>query len=119
MEPGKTVYVSITGLELKSWRHIFRFGWHTMRSFQQAKKAEGNISAALNSINRVKHTRTVWENEAAMRAFAYSGAHRKAIAAFPAIATGKTFGYETEAVPDWDEVHDLWRKRGKDYNRQA
>ena len=50
-----------------------------------------------------------------MRAFIYSGAHKKAIKAFRSIATGKTFGFETATIPGWDEVHGLWRERGREY----
>ncbi len=67
------------------------------------------------TIDGVHHTLTVRESEAHMRRFLYRGAHREAIGAFPDIATGKTFGFETERVPDWSEVHALWRERGRAY----
>jgi hypothetical protein len=31
---------------------------------------------------------------------------------FPKIATGKTFGFTATEVPDWPEMHRLWRERG-------
>ena len=68
-------------------------------------------------VNGVHHTLTVWESEAAMRAFVTTGAHRRAIRAFPAMATGMTFGYETECPPAWNRVHDLWRQHGQAYGR--
>ena len=62
-----------------------------------------------------QHTLTVWESERAMRRFLYQGAHKQAIKAFPDIATGKTFGFETDRVPSWDEVPTLWAEHGREY----
>lgn len=110
------VYVSITGLKLKRPWHVLRFYRHAGPSLRQARRAEGNLSTDVKIIDGVHHTLTVWEDEAAMRAFLYAGAHRRAIKAFRSIATGKTFGFETDCVPTWDEVHALWRERGRDYD---
>ncbi len=119
MTEQKCVYVSITGLDLKRKRHVFRngfrFAWHAFLSMRQAKRASGNLQAEAKTIDGVHHTLTVRESEAHMRRFLYRGAHREAIGAFPDIATGKTFGFETERVPDWSEVHALWRERGRAY----
>lgn len=108
-----SVYISITGLELKGRRHFLRFWWHALRSMAQAKRADGNVSADARLINGVHHTRTVWRDEAAMRRFLVSGDHLKAMQAFAAIATGKTVGFNAHAVPDWDAVHRIWLSRGK------
>lgn len=113
---SNTYYVSITGLEVKGLIKTLRFWWHAIPSMSQAKTAEGIISADARAINGVQHTLTVWQNETYMRRFLYRGAHRRAIKAFPAIATGKTFGYETHQIPDWSEVHSLWQEHGKDYS---
>lgn len=109
------LYVSITGLRLKRPWHVFRFWRHAVAAMRQAQRAPGNLQASAKTIAGVRHTLTVWESKAAMRAFLYSGAHKKAIRAFPAIATGKTFGFEGDRVPNWDEVHRLWQERGRDY----
>lgn len=112
-----TVYVSITGLRLKGPWVAMRFWWHAIRSMTQAQAAPGNISASARMINGVNHTLSVWEDKAAMRRFMLSGPHGKAMRAFPAIATGSTFGFETarDAVPDWDQVHALWLEHGVEY----
>ena len=110
-----SLYISITGLRLKRPWHLIRFSWHAVRSLRQAKRAPGNLRAQARTINGIRHTLSVWQSEAAMRAFVHSGAHKRAIGAFGSIATGKTFGFETDTVPDWDEVHDLWRARGREY----
>ena len=107
------VYVSITGLTLKAPRHVVRFWWHAIRSMRQAQRAPGNLRTEARTINGVHHTLSVWTDETAMRAFLVRGAHRQAMAAFSSIATGRTFGYTTDRVPDWSEVHNLHVSRGK------
>ncbi|MEL7049533.1 MAG: hypothetical protein AAFO75_11340, partial [Pseudomonadota bacterium] len=99
----RLVYVSITGLELKSSWHALRFWWHAMPSMLQAKKADGNILADARIIGGVRHTLTVWESERAMKRFLYQGPHGKAIRAFPHFATGKTYGFATTEVPSWSD----------------
>jgi hypothetical protein len=106
------VYVSITGLELKSLVHAPAFWWHAIRSMGQAQSSPGLVSAEARLINGIHHTLTVWESEAAMRAYLTTGAHLAAMKAFHGIATGRTIGFLTEATPDWDEVHALWVLRG-------
>lgn len=110
-------YVSITGLRLKGMFSGPRFVWHALASMNQARRAPGNLRADARSINGVQHTLTVWEDKAAMRRFMLSGAHKQAMRAFPAIATGSTYGFETDddVALGWDEVHALWLERGVDY----
>lgn len=106
-------YISITGLQLKAKRHSLRFWWHAIGSMRQAQKAEGNLGIDARQINGVHHTRTVWTDEAAMRRYLVTGAHLKAMQAFGSIATGKTMGFESDQVPDWDEVHALWQTKAR------
>jgi hypothetical protein len=44
-----------------------------------------------------------------------NGAHLKAMQAFHKIATGKTYGYEAEVLPDWNEAFSLLETKGKNY----
>ncbi|MDB5643676.1 MAG: hypothetical protein JWN07_2993 [Hyphomicrobiales bacterium] len=107
-------YVSITGLTLRGRRHVVRFWWHAIRSMIQAKRAQGIRSADQRLIAGVHHTVTVWDDEAAMRAYLRSGPHLQAMRAFRQIATGKTIGFVAEAAPSWDEVHEIWVTRGRE-----
>ena len=109
------VYVSITGLKLRRPWHIFSFYLHATLSFRQARRAAGNLRSEARSIHGVHHTLTVWKSEAAMRAFLGTGAHARALKAFARMATGATFGFETDRVPSWDEIPRLWRERGRRY----
>lgn len=107
------VYVSITDLRIKRLWHLPRFYLHASRSFRQARNAPGLLRLEVRRIHGVHPTLTVWQNEAAMRAFLYSGAHRRAIRAFQGMATGMTFGFETDSPPGWDQVPALWREHGQ------
>jgi hypothetical protein len=107
-------YVSITGLRLKGPFAAPRFWWHALRSMAQARSAPGNISVDARNIDGVQHTLTVWTDEAAMRAYLVAGAHMQAMRAFRRIATGKTIGFTTSAVPSWAEARAVWDERGRD-----
>jgi quinol monooxygenase YgiN len=109
---GPERYISITGLELKRFWHALAFWVHAMRSMAQARAAAGNIRADARTINGVHHTLSVWTDRAAMRAFLTADHHAEAMRVFPKIATGKTFGFTATEVPDWPEMHRLWRERG-------
>ncbi len=108
-------YVSITGLQLKSVWSYPLFTWHAVRSMIQAKKADGNISADARKINGVYHTLSVWRDEDSMRNFLRSGTHKKAMGDFRKIASGKNFGYITDTIPNWSDVHQLWQEKSKAY----
>ncbi|MFG1425531.1 hypothetical protein [Roseixanthobacter glucoisosaccharinicivorans] len=108
------IYVSITGLKLKSAWRAPAFWWHAIRSLAQANGAAGNISVEARRINGIHHTLSVWQDEAAMRAYLTNGAHLAALRAFRAIATGKTCGFETDHRPSWDAVHGIWMTRGRE-----
>ena len=49
-----------------------------------------------------------------MKAYVASGAHLKAMVVFGQIADGKTFGWETDEMPDWSEALSRWDQEAKD-----
>ena len=73
----------------------------------------GLISVQARKIGGVHHTVTLWESEAAMRAYLVTGAHLGAIKAFHRLATGRTIGFECEAPPTWAQVPDLLASKGQ------
>lgn len=115
LETGPPVIVAITGLRLKRPWHIFRFTWLAIPAFNQARNSSGSLLVEAKTIRGVRHTLTVWNSRSDMTEFLYSGAHKRAIKAFPEIATGKTFSYESDSVPDWAEVHARWLEQGLEY----
>ncbi|WP_293575542.1 hypothetical protein [Phaeobacter sp.] len=105
---NQPVYVSITGLKLRRIWWMPLFWYHAVAAMTQAKSAPGCLRADARRINGVHHTLTVWDNKASMRAYLTTGAHLRAMPLFHRMATGKTFGFETVDIPDWEEVHRLW-----------
>jgi hypothetical protein len=72
------MFVSVTRLRLRSLRYFAPFVLQSVRSAGQARRADGNRSTELLRDARTTFwTLTVWRDEAAMRAFMMSGAHRK------------------------------------------
>ena len=109
------MYVSITGLRLRRWWHYPRFMMLAVPALGQARRADGNLHVAARTVRGVHHTLTAWRSRPQMQAYIRSGAHRVALGAFGRIATGRTFGYESDTLPDWDEVHRRWHEHGIDY----
>jgi hypothetical protein len=119
MEQASTnFHLSITGLRVKpGLMNRLRFHYHAVRSYTQAQKADGVLHVAAKRMNGVEHTITAWRDRQAMLAFVRSEAHLNAMKAFHRIAGGATLGYATERIPDWPEVHALWKERGVKYDR--
>ena len=73
-------FVSITRLRVRSWRYLPAFILQSFRSARQAGRAAGNFTVSvLRDADLAFWTRTLWREEAAMRAFMLSGAHRRAM----------------------------------------
>ena len=71
-------FVSITRLRIRSWWYVPPFLAYALRSAWQAKTAPANLAVSLLSDRgRIFWTRTIWNDEAAMRSFILSGAHRE------------------------------------------
>jgi hypothetical protein len=109
------VYVSVTGLRVKSFWRIPFFFWRAIPAIWQARRAPGNISAQVRTIDGVQHTLSIWRSREDMRAYNTSGAHLQAMKDFRKIATGATCGYEADAPPSWDEAIAYWRSNAKPY----
>ena len=108
-------YVSITGLKPKGLFGFLMFLKHAVPSKIQADSAPGVLFVSVKKINGIEHTLTAWESEAHMRKYIYSGAHKAAIKVFRRIATGKTFGYVSKTLPTWNQVHEIWVEKGREY----
>lgn len=115
-------YVSITGLTLKTNLYYPRFMYHAVPSSIQAQKAEGNLFVETKSIRGCHHTLTVWQDKAAMRKFMLSGAHIQAMKVTKDIAdlsNTKTYGYESDHMPTWDEAIEQWEEHATLYGKRV
>jgi hypothetical protein len=99
--------ISITRLRLRSRWFELPFIWHAVRSQRQARSADGCLGVNVRRTKgAVYWTITVWRNDAALRAFMLSGAHRQAM---PKLinwcdeASVAHWPQETDTLPSWEE----------------
>jgi len=109
------MYISLTGLKPKNFWRTLQFWSLAIPSFKQVQTAEGNLHYAVKNMEGHQCTITAWESREQMLAFMRSGAHLKAMKAFHKIATGRTYGYEAEKIPSWEEAYRLLQEKGKNY----
>ncbi|MEP7353274.1 MAG: DUF3291 domain-containing protein [Acidobacteriota bacterium] len=102
-------FISITRLRIRSPWYLPAFFFHALKSSMQAKKAPGNLAFdALSDANRTFWTKTAWQDEASMRAFMLSGAHRVVmpkLAGWCDEAAVAHWTQDTAILPDWAEAH--------------
>jgi len=102
-------FVAITRLRLRGYRFLPAFGWHSLKSALQAERARGFLGGALSAdpFRLTYWTVTVWESEAAMRAFRASGDHQRVmprLAEWCDEASVAHWEQEDASVPAADEV---------------
>jgi hypothetical protein len=102
-------FVSITRLRLRSWKYLPGLLFDSWRAALQARRAEGNLAiSTLSDAHRAFWTRSVWTDEAAMRAFMTVGVHRGAMPKFLEWCDEATVTHwmqEGAEEPDWMEAH--------------
>lgn len=111
------VFVSLTRLRVRSLRFMPLFAIYAVRSRRQVSKAPGFLNGALLADRKWTFwTLTAWENEAAMRAYMTSGAHKQAM---PRLmqwcdeASVAHWAQENEVLPSWKEADWRMREQGR------
>jgi hypothetical protein len=70
--------VAMTRLRVRSWRYLPPFFVWTLRAALQTRSANGCLAVSvLAEARRTFWTRTVWTEEASMRAYIRTGEHRQ------------------------------------------
>ena len=109
--------VSITRLRVRRWRYVPQFLVQSIRAARQAKRSAGSISVSvLRDADRAFWTRTVWRDEAAMRAFMRSGVHRRIMARLPEWcdeAALVRWVQEASEPPSWAEARRRLQEEGR------
>jgi heme-degrading monooxygenase HmoA len=113
-------FVSVTRLRVRALRYLPTFSFNALRAARQAKTAPGNLAVSLLAdANLAFWTRTLWNDQDAMRAFMLSGAHRQMMPCLlnwcdeAAVAHWTQDSIET---PSWEEVHGRMRTQGRRSN---
>jgi hypothetical protein len=109
------MHISITGLKPKGILSYLHFWTLAIPSFRQAQAAKGNLFCEVRRVNGFQCTLTAWENRELMLEFMRRGTHLKAMKSFHTIATGRTFGFESDKIPSWEEAFEMLEKKGKKY----
>lgn len=109
--------VSVTRFRLRSLRFLPFFMFHANRTIAQIRKSDGFVAGAVRREGRLAYwTMTVWRDEPAMRAYAASGAHRKAIPHLAEWADEARIAHWPQPggqPPEWPEVIRRLREDGR------
>jgi Domain of unknown function (DUF3291) len=109
--------ISVTRLRVRSVFYLLQFFWHTFKVQRQAKSAPGMLGGRLMlEAHLVFWTATVWESEAAMRAFRSSGAHMRAMPKLLDWCDEASYVHweqESAELPSWAEAHRRMVTEGK------
>lgn len=101
--------ISVTRLRVRSWRFLPAFVVLATRAGRQARRAEGNLGAALLAeAHRTFWTLTAWVDEAAMRRFMLDGAHGRGMRKLMAWCDEAAVAHWTEPsaeLPTWEAAH--------------
>lgn len=111
------VFVSGTRLHLRAWRFFVPFFLASQRAARQARAAEGNLHVDLHRDRQAGYwTRTLWRDEAAMRAFMMSGVHAAAMRHnldWSDESYVVHWTQESSDVPSWAEVSRRMKAEGR------
>jgi quinol monooxygenase YgiN len=111
------VFISVTRLRLRSARFLFPFLWAVLFIRRQLVRAEGNRGFQLRNESQMTFwTLSAWADEAAMKAFMLTGAHRKSMPKLMEWCDEAAVGHwlqETANLPDWKEAHRRMVEEGR------
>lgn len=108
--------VSITRLRLRSTRYVVPFLWYALRSRWQAQAASGNLGAVVRRARGAFWTLSVWQDQAAMRAFMLGGAHRSAMARLRPWCDEASLAHwqqQAATLPSWAEAEQRLARDGR------
>ncbi len=109
--------VVVARLRVRSPEFMMTFGPHAMGSVEQVGRADGCLNAAfLEDANLTFWNATVWQSEAAMRAFRNSSAHGAALPHLAELcdeATMLRWEQASADLPSWTEAHARLKLEGR------
>ena len=109
--------VSITRLRVRKWRYLPSFIVWSLRSSKQAQRAAGNLGVwLLRDEHNAFWTKTLWRDDAAMRAFMLSDPHKSAMPKLLEWCDEASLVRWSQAdgtPPSWDEAHRRLQLEGR------
>ncbi|MEM8919841.1 MAG: hypothetical protein AAGB25_00635 [Pseudomonadota bacterium] len=100
---------AIGGIRSRGGLKLAEFQVRAFLSLRQARKADGNLHAAVAIRHGLHFSLSVWDTPAAMKRYAASGAHLKTMTRAPAITTESEFHhFICERIPTWDDALREW-----------
>ncbi|MQT12584.1 DUF3291 domain-containing protein [Rhizobiales bacterium Sp-1] len=109
--------VSVTRFRLRTLLFAPSFFLHAHRTIVQIRKADGFVAGAvLRDAHFAFWTLTLWRDDAAMRTYATSGAHRRAMPRLAEWADEASVAHWRQAgarLPDWTEAARRLRAEGR------
>jgi heme-degrading monooxygenase HmoA len=111
------MFVSVTRLRVRRFIYLPQFLWRTQLAKGQATKAPGFLGGRLLvDAHRAYWTLTVWENDAAMKAYRGSGAHAGVMRKLAEWCDEAAYAHWESAdatVPTWPEAYEHLVNSGK------
>lgn len=107
--------ITITSIRLRSLWHFFKLSQWGYKLYQQSRNKNGNLAMKNTGFGYMHYTLSAWENEEAMKAFAYrGGVHAEAMKDSRKLATEiRTYTYQGDQVPDWKSAKKLLKEHGR------
>jgi hypothetical protein len=114
---GVMLFVSVTRLRVRVLRYLPAFSFNALRAARQAKTAPGNLAVSLLAdSNFAFWTRTLWNDQDAMRAFMLSGVHRRMMPRLLNWCDEASVAHWTQdfvEIPSWLEAHGRMLAEGR------
>jgi hypothetical protein len=111
------VFVSVTRLHVRSFLHVLPFLWNSLSIVRQARRAPGFLRGKLmGDGGKSGWTVTGWVDEASMKAFRNSGAHRRAMPKLFEWGDESSYAHweqDSAELPDKKEAHRRIRDEGR------
>lgn len=99
------VFISITRLRIRKWYFLPAFLYFTFLSVRQARRVNGNLhTSVFRDAGLTFWTITVWRDEASMRAFRNTGAHRRVMPKLLDWCDEATYAHWLQAEPEPPEL---------------
>jgi quinol monooxygenase YgiN len=102
---------------VRSWRYLPAFLIQAFRAVRQSRRADGNLGVSvLRDADRAFWTSTVWCDEAAMRSFMRSGAHRQVMPRLATWCDEAAFAHWAQDGPEppsWPDAHRRLQQQGR------